>query len=71
MTARERAQAAIYGALFAVLAASGTLFLSQYALDVRFWEHFTFGYLILLLVYTWYLFGLLLAHDVRPRTYPA
>jgi hyaluronan synthase len=71
LTARERVQAAIYGALFAVLAASGTLFLSQYALDVRFWEHFPFGDLVLPVVYTWYLFGLLLAHDVRPRAYPA
>jgi hypothetical protein len=34
---------------------------------VQFWERFTFGYLLLLVVYTWYLFVLLLAHDVRPR----
>jgi hypothetical protein len=44
LTARERAQAGIYGALFVVLAGSGTLFLSQYGTDVRFWESFTFGY---------------------------
>ena len=44
----------MYGALFAVLAASGMLFLSQYATDVRFWERFTFGYLLLLVGYTWW-----------------
>jgi cellulose synthase/poly-beta-1,6-N-acetylglucosamine synthase-like glycosyltransferase len=65
----ERVQAAIYAALFVVLFGSGALFLSQFAGDVVFWEHFTFGYLILLVVYTWYLFALLLAHDVRPRRY--
>jgi hyaluronan synthase len=70
LTGRERAQAAIYGALFVVLAGSGVLFVSQYGADVRFWETFTFGYLLLLVVYTWWLFGLLLAHDLRPRTYP-
>jgi hyaluronan synthase len=70
MTARERVQAAIYAALFAVLGISATLFLSQYAGDERFWVHFTFGYLLLLVVYTWYLFGLLLVHDVKPREYP-
>jgi hypothetical protein len=74
LTARERAQAAIYGALFVVLAGSGTLFLWQYGTDVRFWESFTFGYLLLLVVYTWWLFGLLLAHDLsrgRIRGTPA
>ncbi len=70
MAGRERAQAAIYGALFVVLAGSGILFLSQYGADVRFWESFTFGYLLLLVVYTWWLFALLLAHDLRPRRYP-
>jgi hyaluronan synthase len=71
VTGRERAQAAIYGALFVVLGGSATLFLSQYATSVRFWEEFTFAYLLLLLVYTWWLFALLLANDIRPRTYPA
>jgi hypothetical protein len=52
LTARERAQTAIYGALFVVLAGSGTLFLWQYGTDVRFWESFTFGYLLLLVVTT-------------------
>jgi hyaluronan synthase len=70
LAGRERAQAAIYGALFVVLAGSGILFLSQYGADVRFWESFTFGYLLLLVVYTWWLFALLLAHDLRPRRYP-
>src|SRR6266850_1094184 len=37
---------------------------------VKFWEDFTFGYLILLVIYTWYLFALLFLHDVRPRKYP-
>jgi hyaluronan synthase len=70
LTGRERTQAAIYGSLFVILAGSGILFLSQYGADVRFWEDFTFGYLLLLVVYTWWLFGLLLAHDLRPRKYP-
>jgi cellulose synthase/poly-beta-1,6-N-acetylglucosamine synthase-like glycosyltransferase len=70
LAGRERVQAAIYGALFVVLAGSGILFLSQYGADVRFWESFTFGYLLLLVVYTWWLFALLLAHDLRPRRYP-
>src|SRR5438105_142345 len=39
--------------------------------DARFWERFTIGYLVLLVVYTWYLFTLLFVHDVRPRRYPA
>ena len=66
----QRLQAAIYAALFVVLFGSGALFLSQFGTSVRFWEHFTYGYLILLVVYTWYLFALLLVHDVRPRRYP-
>jgi len=70
VTARDRVQAAIYAALFAVLGGSGALFLSQYAANARFWEEFTFGYLVLLLIYTWYLFGLLFWHDLRPRRYP-
>jgi hyaluronan synthase len=66
----ERVQAAIYAALFAVLGASGALFLSRYGGSVRFWEDFTFGYLLLLVVYTWYLFTLLFVHDLRPPSYP-
>jgi hyaluronan synthase len=65
----QRTQAAIYAALFAVLFGSGALFLSQFATSVKFWEHFTYAYLLLLVVYTWYLFALLLVHDVRPRRY--
>jgi cellulose synthase/poly-beta-1,6-N-acetylglucosamine synthase-like glycosyltransferase len=68
---RDRLQAAIYAALFAVLGSSAVLFASQYASSTRFWEEFTFCYLVLLLVYTWYLFGLLFLHDVRPRRFPA
>src|SRR5919199_6641992 len=71
MSRSERVQAALYAALFVVLAGSAALFLSQYAGGVRFWERFTYGYLVLLVVYTWYLFALLLAHDVKPRRYEA
>jgi hyaluronan synthase len=67
---QDRIQAWIYGALFAVVAASGALFLSQYGLSARFWERFTFAYLGLLVLYTWYLFALLFIHDMRPRSYP-
>src|SRR5262245_41916978 len=65
----QRVQAAIYAALFVVLIASATLFASQVVADPRFWQQFTFAYLLLLVVYTWYLFALLLVHDVRPRRY--
>ena len=65
----QRAQTAIYAALFAVLAGSGLLFLSQYGGSVRFWISFTTVYLVMLVVYTLYLFALLLVHDVRPRRY--
>jgi hyaluronan synthase len=67
----QRAQTAIYAALFAVLAGSGALFLSQFGLSVRFWLDFTMAYLLLLVAYTIYLFVLLFLHDLRPRTYPA
>ena len=66
----QRAQAAIYAALFVILAGSGLLFLSQYGTSVRFWVGFTTVYLLMLVVYTIYLFVLLFLHDVRPRTYP-
>jgi cellulose synthase/poly-beta-1,6-N-acetylglucosamine synthase-like glycosyltransferase len=71
MTNRERVQAAIYAGLFVVLAASALLFASRYGGDVRIWEEFTYCYLLLLVVYTWYLFTLLLVHDVHPRRYHA
>jgi hyaluronan synthase len=67
----HRVQAALYGALFVVVAASAVLFLSQYGTDARFWERFTFVYLLVLVAYTWYLFALLFLHDLRPRRYPA
>jgi cellulose synthase/poly-beta-1,6-N-acetylglucosamine synthase-like glycosyltransferase len=70
MTGQERVHAALYGALICVLAASGALFLSQFLTSEVFWERFTFCYLAVLVVYTWYLFALLLAHDLRPRRYP-
>ena len=54
----------------AVLAVSGALFVSRYVLDGGFWGRFTYGYLLLLVFYTWYLFALLFVHDVRPRRYP-
>src|SRR5882672_8154730 len=66
----QRAQTAIYAALFVVLAGSGLLFLSQYGTSVRFWLGFTTAYLLLLVGYTLYLFVLLFVHDLRPRTYP-
>jgi len=65
----HRLQAAIYGALFVVLFGSGALFLSQFGTGLRFWEDFTYGYLVLLVAYTWYLFALLFVHDLRPRRY--
>ena len=69
MTRSERAHAAIYAALFAVLGSSALLFLSRFGGTLRAWEDFTYGYLILLVFYTWYLFALLLVHDVRPARY--
>jgi hyaluronan synthase len=66
----ERSQAAIYAALFVVLGGSGVMSILHAEAGIRFWEDFTFGYLILLVIYTWYLFTLLFLHDVRPRTYP-
>jgi hyaluronan synthase len=66
----QRAQTAIYAALFMVLAGSGLLFLSQYGMSVRFWLDFTMAYLLLLVAYTIYLFALLFLHDLSPRTYP-
>ena len=53
-----------------MLAASAVLFVSQYGLGAGFWERFTFAYLLLLVLYTWYLFVLLFVHDLRPRRYP-
>lgn len=70
MNRGERVQAAIYAALFLVLGGSGVLSILHVAAGVRFWESFTFAYLLLLVIYTWYLFVLLFVHDVRPRTYP-
>ena len=70
MITRERVQAAVYAALFAALAGSAALFVSQFATSARFWRDFTLGYLILLLVYTWYLFVLLFLNDVRPHRHP-
>ena len=66
----QRAQTAIYGGLFLLLAGSGLLFLSQYGTSVRFWLGFTTVYLLMLVAYTIYLFVLLFLHDVHPRTYP-
>jgi hyaluronan synthase len=66
----QRAQTALYVALFVILAGSGLLFLSQYGSSVRFWLGFTTVYLLMLVAYTLYLFVLLFLHDVRPRTYP-
>src|SRR3954464_13713542 len=65
----ERVHAALYAALICVLAGSGALFLSQFLTSEVFWERFTVAYLGALVIYTWYLFVLLLVHDVRPRRY--
>ena len=67
----QRVQTALYGALFCVVAGSAALFLSRFGTDARFWERFTFCYLLLLVAYTWYLFVLLFIHDLKPRRYPA
>ena len=64
MSRMERVHAALYVALICVLVASGALFLSQFLDEQRFWERFTLAYLGVLVVYTWYLFALLLVHDV-------
>jgi len=66
----ERVHAALYAALISVFVGSGALFLSQFLTSAVFWERFTLAYLGMLIVYTWYLFALLLVHDVRPRQYP-
>ena len=70
MSLRERSQVWIYGALFVLATGSAVLFVSQYGLGPRFWTRFTFGYLLMLVLYTWYLFALLFVHDLRPRRYP-
>jgi len=70
MTRQERVHAILYAALICVLVASGALFLSQFLTSEVFWERFTVVYLGALVVYTWYLFALLLVHDVKPRRYP-
>ena len=69
MTRTERAHAALYFALIGVLAVSGTLFVSRY-FNLAYWEDFTAIYLGVLVLYTAYLFVLLLVHDVRPRVFP-
>src|SRR3954449_7439539 len=68
-TRMERVHAALYAALICVLAGSGALFLSQFLTSEVFWERFTVAYLGAIVIYTWYLFALLLVHDVRPRWY--
>jgi hyaluronan synthase len=70
MTRMERVHAALYAALICVFVASGALFASQFLTSTIFWERFTLAYLGVLVIYTWYLFGLLLVNDVRPRRYP-
>jgi hyaluronan synthase len=70
MLKRLAVDAAIYRGLIVLLAGSAVLFGSQFATSAQFWKTFTFLYLLLLVGYTWYLFGLLLVNDVRPRRYP-
>jgi hypothetical protein len=70
VTKVERVHAALYAGLICVFVASGVLFTSQFLTSAIFWQHFTLAYLGVLIVYTWYVFALLLVHDVRPRKYP-
>src|SRR6187200_2117968 len=63
----ERVHAALYAGLVCIFVASGALFASQFLTSAIFWERFTLAYLGVLVLYTWYLFGLLLVHDVRRR----
>jgi hyaluronan synthase len=67
----QRAQTAIYAALFGVVVGSAALFFSHYATDAHFWQRFTFCYLLLGVAYTWYLFALLFINDLKPRRYQA
>jgi hyaluronan synthase len=60
----------IYAGLFGVAGLSALLFFSQFVAGVVLWNAFTYAYLIVLVVYTCYLFVLLFWHDVRPRRYP-
>ncbi len=66
----QRVQLAIYGALFGLLLGSGVLGVVYEVWHRGFWIEFTIAYVSVLVLYTWYLFGLLLAHDVRPRRHP-
>ena len=70
MTRQERVHAIPYAALICVLVASGARF-SQFVTSEVFWERLTIAYLGALVVYTWYLFALLLVHDVKPAPLPA
>ena len=71
MSRMERVHAALYVALICVFVASGALFFRSFSTSEKFWERFTLAYLGALVVYTWYLFALLLVHDVKPRRYQA
>jgi hyaluronan synthase len=71
MSRNERVHAVLYVALIGVLGGSALLFGSSYLIDPALWEHFTFLYLTVLVVYTIYLFALLFVHDVKPRRYAA
>ena len=65
-----RLQARIYAGLFGVAGVSALLFFSQFAAGPGLWDSFTYAYLVVLVIYTCYLFALLFWHDVRPRRYP-
>jgi hyaluronan synthase len=60
---------ALYVGLFGLTFASGGLFLVHYVRGEGFWIDFAAVYLIVLVVYTVWLFALLFSHDVRPRRY--
>jgi len=61
-------QSVFLWALIALTFGSGALYLSG---SDRYWVMFTIAYFVTLVIYTGCLLGLLLAHDVRPRRYPA
>jgi hyaluronan synthase len=60
----------LYVGLFGLTFASAGLFLAHHFRGEGLWLDFVAGYLMVLVVYTLWLFALLFKHDVRPRRYP-
>jgi hyaluronan synthase len=65
-----RAQTIVYGALFALLLGSGALSAVYQMRGSTVWVYGTVVYVCVLVLYTWYLFALLLLHDLRPKRFP-